>query len=451
MSDDPLFRLRITEDEEKGSWSFDYNFHLQSHSEGISETGASLLNLSDDWLDYCLASLRVSPRLVFFGSAVVQDVINRRLIPDLDSISIARELNVCSESERKEHSYVFDEQDLQAVEKKLQDLFRLERASDSISRSQLSSVIAEFEFFIVRMAKTLAKVESKRYLNGAETVTVAELLAAETPESIIAKKVEKKIRDEMRGSHDEIIKWMVEVMDLGDLSSITKSPLYADFMEACQRRHILAHNGGVVNSQYVDKCLEFGVKARDIPGLGEKIRISSRYLKRTSGRAFMLGLFMLHIKVQKLGEEDRIASLLNLLSASHDFLVAKQTKMCVRVLDFAEQQKKPIPMRIRLSFGINRALAELFDPNKSPDDQLSSAKKVLDKYDWSVTTPLFDLALACVRREFEGLIDLAQKAQQAGLDHIDASTFVVFSEARKVPGFMDCFPRKPLKIPFSPD
>ncbi|WP_408592869.1 hypothetical protein ACIPCF_15075 [Paracoccus marcusii] len=256
----------------------------------------------------------------------------------------------------------------------------------------------------------------------------------------------KKIRDEMRGSHDAVIKWIVDVLEIGDIKPITGSIYYKDFMEACQRRHILAHNGGIVNEQYISKCGEYKIPPSQLASKGAKVDMTPEYLRRVTGRAFILGLFLIHMKVQKISENDRIASLESLLEVNHEFLVHEQTMMCVRVLDFAESRIDGVPANLRLCFAINRALAALHDPKITEDEQTKAAKEVLAKYDWSVTTPVFDLALACVRRDFTNLLPLARSAYSAGLGFISASTFIVFKEARKIEGFMDCFPKRPLQL-----
>ena len=82
-------------------------------------------------------------------------------------------------------------------------------------------------------------------------------------------------------------------------------------------------------------------------------------------------------------------------------------------------------------------------------DRLKSAKKILDSYDWSGLRrdPIFNLVLACIKREWSNLPKLATAAKMAGLTYENARTWAVFKEARKKDGFLDHFPRSPLKIP----
>jgi len=79
-------------------------------------------------------------------------------------------------------------------------------------------------------------------------------------------------------------------------------------------------------------------------------------------------------------------------------------------------------------------------------EQLSKAESVLDCYDWPIVTPTFELALACIRRQYDNIIPLAKAAADFGLSYNEVKTYVVFREARKQKEFMDCFPRTLLGI-----
>jgi len=224
-----------------------------------------------------------------------------------------------------------------------------------------------------------------------------------------------------------------------------KSSPYKIFMEGCQRRHIFAHNGGIVNDQYTSNCVDEGIPLAEIPALGTKISITPEYLNMVAGNSYLLGLFIIQMAIQKLGDNEKKVSMVDLLSISHDFLLIGQIAVCRQVLDFAEYQKD-ISTDLKLMFGINRSLCCLLDKTKSTAEQNSGVREILMKYDWSVTTPVFDLALACVRREFQDILSLARKAYSSGLDYLSASIFIVFAEARKIDGFMNCFPKKLVMI-----
>lgn len=255
------------------------------------------------------------------------------------------------------------------------------------------------------------------------------------------------INQRLRESHSDTVGWIISTLGLSnDVSKHKEDAIFKEFVEVCQRRHVLTHNGGIINQVYLDKCREVGLDLGKLPKLGERAEISRKYYKRAVARVYLTGFYLLHLFIQRALPQFKRRSYLNLLSTSHSFLELDLTKMARRVVEFAEVSSKAFDHDLRLKFGINRALCALLDPELDEDSQLAAAKLELAKYDWSVKDPIFALALACVRREYEDLIDLAKRAYQAGLDYSSARTFVVFRNARKVPGFLECFPRSLLRL-----
>lgn len=439
-----MLRVRVIEDQKNSTFSVGRDFGPPNPTE--SDLASGLLDLSSEWTSICMANVGVSSHLAFVGDALLERYLKDKLLPYLSEVAIGRE-EVFNEQEKKTaFSFIIDEQDASIILDRLKTIDGLDHAAVSKAQAHLGVIISDLEFFLLRIATEFSKVTPNNFMEMDEKITIGELFSAGNIDSIIASKIDKKIRGEMRGSHYEIVKWLYGALNLDGFSSVEKSQPFKDFLECCQRRHLFTHNGGVVNQAYIDKCKGYGLAPSDLPKIEDKLSVTKRYLRRSSGRAYLLGLFILHMAIQKLGNAERKASLQELLGISHDLLRAGNTKLAERVIDFAEATKGHIDNELKLSFGINRALAKLHDPNLSREQQSAAAAEILEKYDWSIVTPIFTLALACVKREFENLFDLAKSANQSGLSHSMARTFFVFKEARKIDGFMDCFPRQPLAI-----
>jgi hypothetical protein len=439
-----MLRVSITDDEKNSTYLVGKNFGPPP--ETASDLAKNLLDLSKEWTSICIANVGVSSSLAFVGDALLEGYIKNSLIPFLTEVAIGREEIQDKEGGKTIFSFVIDAQDAAIVSDRMEEVDGLDHASNSKSQAHLGSIISDFEFFLLRIATEFSKANPNRFIQMDEKITVGEVFSAGSIDAIIASKIDKKIRGEMRGSHDGIIKWLHSTLELGSFEQIKESPYLKDFLECCQRRHLFTHNGGVVNETYLSKCDECGLQASSLPKLGDKLSVTQKYLRRASGRAYLLGLFILHMAIQKLGEEEKQASLRDLLSISHDLLSSGNTKLAERVINFTESSKANLSNELKLSFGINRALAKLHDPNLDCDEQNEAVAKVLDNYDWSIVTPTFALALACVRRDFDDILSLARNANLDGLTYTSARTFFVFKEARKIDGFMECFPRRPLAL-----
>lgn len=439
-----LLRVSIIDDKKNSSWLVGKNFGLPDPTD--SKIANELISLSREWTSLCIANIGVSSSLAFVGNAYVEDYITKSLIPFLKDVSIGREEVHDEVDEKVTYSFIIDQQDAGVVSDRLETVGGLDHASNSASQSHLGAIISDFEFFILRIAVEFSKKNPQSFLDMDGQISIGEILSAGDIDAILSSRIDKRIRGEMRGSHHDILKWLHQTLRLGSFDEVEKSPYFRDFMEACQRRHLFTHNGGVVNELYLQKCKDFGIPEKELPKNGDKLTVTRKYLRRTCGRSYLLGLFIIHMAIQKLGADEREASLNELLGISHDLLRSGNTKLAARVVDFAEGAKKPITADLKMKLAINKALSKLHDPSLNEDQQNEGAAKVLDEYDWSVTTPIFDLALACIKREFFDVIPLAKKACEAGLSYESARTFFVFKEARVVEGFMECFPRKAIQI-----
>lgn len=443
---DEVLRIKIQRKTDIPGWIVSRNFNTSANDKGASSIAKDLLGLSREWTKYCIATQVHSSNMSFIGSAVASNLIEDDLMSYLKDISVSHELCPEESTDGETYSFIIRNDDAAAALKRMEEPIDIYRATQSVARAQLTSIIAEFEYFCIRMVKIFANNDPKKFLHQDTQVPLGRLISGESVEEIISTEVEKRIRNEMRGSHSAIIEWLVEQLELGSTDKIMENKYYRDFMECCQRRHLFVHNGGIVNKQYLENCVAAGFRSDNLPDIDSEASISPSYLQRASGRCFLNGLYILHMAVQKIGKKEQQESLSELLSASHEFLLNKQTKMCTRVIDFAEFNQKHMDSDVKLYFGVNRALAQLFDPNKSPEEQNKSARLALSKYDWSLTPPRLNLALACVKRDFSDIHALAKKAFEDGIDFHSASTFAVFSEAREVEGFMECFPKSPLMI-----
>lgn len=452
MTTEGAFLPRVVVEVSEGKGSVRVNFDMVAHGFSELPNGVkSVFSILDDWTSYCIASISHMPYMSEFGHYIVDRTIRDDIISFLEKNSVARERVGDSEIDdlqnKERYSFIIHEEDVAQVAAKLATTTHLMKATLAIQRSNLSALIAEFDYLVMRLLAGVVHDCPEILIADDEALNVGYLRNGGTFLSWQQEQVEKRVSQKLRESHDEIVKWILkDLAKLSDLSEVSKSPFYIDFLEICQRRHLFIHNGGVVNKTYLERCKAAGVKVDSLPVEGALLHVDGDYVRSAAARVYLVGAFVISIVVQRVYPQYSDISYRSLLSASHDFLLADMTKMAERIIDFAEKRSVKFDNDLKLKFAVNRALAKLFEPNVDREKQTENAKKVLLKYDWSVTTPKFELALACIRRDFTNIIDLAKKASASGLGYQDASHFCVFREAREIEGFMDCFPRAPLMI-----
>ncbi len=439
---------RVTIKKRQGAGSFGINFRLSNDiSDDSDPIVRKMLRLVDDWTSYCITSLQFIPGMSEAGFFFVNHTLEEADIAFFSSLAIAKEERHDEAKEETTFSFIFHDDDLSEVAKRMETTSQMLRAAQTVQRSTLSSLIAEFDFFFSNFLALCAKKFPDRFYDLTEKIALSDLAKYSTMEQVIESRIEKTISRKLRGAHSDYIEWAFDLLELEKKGkSYTSSQHYKEFLEVCQRRHIMTHNGGVINDEYVQKCKTAGLKESEILEVGDAAQIDARYLKMATARVYLVGYYAAQLFLQNHYPNDSAACYANMLSTSHSFLESDQTKMAERIIDFAEFSTRKFDHGLRLKFGINRALAKLFDPSLERNQQTALAKTELEKYDWSVRDPIFELAIAAVKRDFENIKELASLAAQSGLTYSEAKIFVVFREVRELPGFMECFPRKALQL-----
>ena len=318
------------------------------------------------------------------------------------------------------------------------------RAARIMARSSLLALVSEYENFMSEMLRTLVRLKPNTLISDDETVTVRSLEQFASYDEFMEDLVDSKVTDLIQAnSHFKLIRWIEEKFGVNLTSD---KQMIGEFVEVFQRRHLLAHAGGVVNRKYLKVCTEHGCTEKTLPSLDERINVDRRYLRRATARVFMMGYFTLHILWQKVLPKQRDDSVRAILGASHDFLERDLTKMCERLCDFVLNSSKPVSARDTAYLAINKAQSYLFDPEAEEAHRLQRVEGVLRKYDWTMADAIVELALCCLRRDFSSLDSKVQRAVASGLTRHDAMTWSIFREVRQQEAFSKHFGIRALPV-----
>ncbi len=293
------------------------------------------------------------------------------------------------EQKRTTFSFIFHEEDLREVAAKLATTTQMMRAAHAMKRSVLGSLIAELDFFMSRFLALAAKLEPERFYDVNESVPLGKIVSAGSVNDYIESRIKSAVRDKLRDSHVDQIDWVVTTFGLAqDISKYRKSKIFREFVEVCQRRYVLTHNGGIVNGEYIKKCLDAGLDEADILPKDSKAEVSFKYMRRAAARVYLTGYFRINDVCPSRNFLIRSLQSFATCSRRHmTFWISENTKMANRVIEFAEYSKKDFDNDLKLKFGLHRALASLFAPDTPEEQQNKDALRILNLYDWSVTTP----------------------------------------------------------------
>jgi hypothetical protein len=444
MSDSMLPRVVIRKGG-NGS-SIQVNFRISSVSLQSPQLQRKILELADDWTSFAIATLQFVPSMANAGFFYLDMHVAEEMFLFLKGASISQEETLDPETGEQIYSYIIHEDDLNHVAKNMETTSQMIRAARAVNRSAIGLLMAEFDYFMLRFLEICSEIKPEKFFNSTDKFTIGEISSCGSIEDFVRTQKQKTIAEKLRESHAKVIEWVFSEFELEAKGTFKSTETFRTFVETCQRRHILMHNGGLINDLYLKNCKEAGIKEDDLGRHGDLVEVDQKYIKRATARVYLTGYFMTHMIFQKSFPDSRQDAYKNLLSSSHSFLESGFTKMAWRVCEFAEFSKEKFSNELKLKFAVNKALCWLFDTSLSVDEQNFKAGAVLDQYDWSLTTPIFELALACIRRDFTNILVLAKSAADYGLPYTDAKTWVVFREAREIDGFLSFFPRAPLQI-----
>lgn len=293
---------------------------------------------------------------------------------------------------------------------------------------------------VLRCLRAVGRDFPNLFIPGEKTISYGELKSKNGYEEWERDEVNSVIEGWLRGDHASLIeKVAIEICNTQDISIIKKDQFYIEFIEVCQRRHLMIHNGGEVNDIYINKCLSAGVSKDKISPKGSRLDADNRYIKHSAACVYLVGLYIISMVAMKKYPEHKKIVFRILLSASHSFLEKKLTKMANSVIKFAEVNSRDFSNEQKLKFAINKALCKLLDEDLDYDTQTKEAKNIIINYDWSVSNPILELARSCVERDFEKLEQLAISAKKFGLDYKTVKTYVVFKEAVENHQILDIF------------
>lgn len=273
--------------------------------------------------------------------------------------------------------------------------------------STLMSMVAAFDSIIADLVTVLLKKRKDKLNLGERSVPLADVLASASVDEIIDRFVLNEVYELLRGSHDEQVKFIEKNFDI-DIRSDWKR--WADFIEVFERRNLLAYGERAFTNRYSEICRRHG-KTVNIRKPGEKIELGRQYLRHAADTLLEFGVllaFSLWRKHFKEEEQDAFAAL---NQAAYQFIIEGRLVVAENMLRYASSLKTTgCTEYTRRMMIVNRANA--LRKLKRQEE----AETVLKSMDWSATSDYFQICVAAVRGDVDGVVSRMQavKAEYPG-------------------------------------
>lgn len=213
----------------------------------------------------------------------------------------------------------------------ISNLQKLRRADHLFHQQLIVSLISRYDEFLGEFLKVVLNIHPEWLKTSEKTLTYKELIEMQSIESAISGIIGKEIDNLLRGSHEEQIEFIDSKLKTGLKEHFLRLP---DFLEIAERRNLIAHTGGKVSQQYIDRCLSFGYNHSTTPEISESLAIDGDYFTKSFSLCFEIGLRIAQASYRRLFPQELEDADKSLNHLAIKFLTSTEWELAERVCDF---------------------------------------------------------------------------------------------------------------------
>jgi hypothetical protein len=301
-----------------------------------------------------------------------------------------------------------------------------------IVQSFLKSAFSAFDAYVGDLLRTLYRINPSLIRKIEKQVGIADLLDASTVESAKELLIEKDIESLLRESYPTQFEVLAKRFDL---ETLTKFPNWKKFVESSQRRNLITHREGKVNTQYLVVCRRHGVQLPSDIKVGSVLDVSLEYLCESLDVIYEVGFKLGQVLWRKASRSGNEEADTHLINGIVEILQREDWAIASSMSEFAVTCTKPQNERNKKMMQVNHAQALIWEGRKQ------EALDFLKQHDWTVAIRDLRLAVAVLREEFEDAAELMKQIGRKG-EIVDCRGYVdwpIFREFRKTIQFREAF------------
>lgn len=339
---------------------------------------------------------------------------------DLQKIGISFDSNKVNEmiNQFEDHKFHVEQKEL------LKEVKMTREQSDHLYESSLISLITYFELLISNLIREYLEV-NPYILNINEKHLTFELLSQlDSIDDALTHIKENEIEKLMYKGFKE---WLVFLEQKIGIKEKLIGEEKDNINELINRRHLLIHNGGIVNTNYL-KRVEIGDKNSDLK-IGEKVVVDEQYLLKNLERIKRFGTILaLNIWRSALKKSDyRLAYLID---SSYEFIKNEEYLLARYFSRFLETEK--IDEDFKLLAKIN------YWQTYKWNDEFDKVKKEIEEFDFSAKAKKYQISkLALLDENQEIIDDIINRGLPEGIEVDDLQSWPLFTNLRKHEKYKD--------------
>ena len=303
-------------------------------------------------------------------------------------------------------------------------LSKSQKRQSSLYQSSLVTIISYVEWFLAQLIHRYYDKNPKSIGLKDKQLSLNDLYEIGSIDEAKKFLIDTKVESILRGSLNDWINFLKEQMSL----SMGYLKDHQDVLtEACQRRNLYVHNGGVVNSIYLKNCSFEGM---DPPSLGDKLPCNKGYIEKTLS-AFEKTFLLIAAELWKKNEPNNKKRFLILNHMSYEHICNERYEIGSSLAYFLwgdKGQKESYRIKAQINY---------WQAKKWQDD-FASVRKEIEQSDFSAKDPLFILAKHSLLDEYdEAFLLVPELLRSEKLIFSDLSEWPLFKGLRESPRYKD--------------
>ncbi|WP_159731922.1 hypothetical protein [Methylosinus sp. Ce-a6] len=286
----------------------------------------------------------------------------------------------------------------------IEELESLSAGVEIVPEFIILGLVSAYDAFFAELIRAIFNTRPEMLSASERTLSYAELSSMGSIQAAKDYIIEKEVETVIRQSHADHFDWLEKKLKIPLRKDLN---VWSSFIELCERRNLLTHTGGLVSSQYLSVCKQHGVDTGSI-SVGDKLKVDMRYAKKALGIIEELGIKLIQVSWRKLLPSETEEASYSLNDVGYTLIVNRRYKMANTLLEFGLSLNNTGPDRVRRMMLINNANAHKLAGRPA------KAREILDGQDWSAAGDQFQICIAAIKDDVDGVCDLIASVDAAG-------------------------------------
>ncbi|GEM_PF-1953817 len=324
------------------------------------------------------------------------------------------------EEKKKEHKFSLKIKAPKEVriDEHFENIAKMHNHINNLYKTSFISLLSSVEWFFSQILHFYYDKHPNASGIQKKTLTLSELKTFGSIEDAEKYLIDVKIEDILRNSFDGWINILKSELNL-NLSYI--NPVEKELVELYQRRNLLVHNGGIVNSIYTSKVdgeIKKGIT------IGTELSVEKDYLNNAISKLQIAFILIASELWKSLDKNDKTRGDV-LGQIVYENLLESNWDLCESLTFFIKNDSK-LDVADKLVATLNHWLS------KKRKGQFDDIKKELNEVDYSDKKEIFQLGLYSLledKEKFFEILPAALDSQQLNIERLEA--FPIFKEMRE--------------------